>query len=900
MLLRVPGAEVVHVHIGKWLNNLQDQGKGLTEDEANKLRTLGWTLEKAGEVNRGGRKVPRYKLKPTPDQRQNIRRPFEQYLLALDTWRADHSTAIPGPGASVSVRGVDGREQSVTIGNWLDNLRARGLKNWDSLLAGALRARGIPTMEKDGSLWRTGTSGSVVPVWGVEVYLRGLAAWRAAAPAGEDRSTAIPPDGTYITLTDPTPTPLTDASNTRRREHNATDSAATTSGADIPIGTWLFQARHQGLTGLTDHEITQLQAAGLHIGETDTKTRRTRLYWDHPGTTTPTHTTSPRHTGTSHQPDTHQHPTHPTTTTTPAPPSRKRPRPADDAQTGEQPPGSNHGRRPKRGKGRPAAAPRGGRPRQTAPQGDPTTTTTAAAAVAGQDRPAPPAPHAQPAPGLPATQPDTGTSTRPAPPMNTDTPAPPTDPSTSHHPGPPITDSGWPADGMGDAPAGPGVERPGSAVPAGMFDPRALDDLFLPGEPPTAAAEGRGQQAEKSSHASPKHRKTRIKWTDELTLAAMDAWRNTEYPDKENCTEIPPVDAKVSVRIPNTDRYENVRIGDKIHNLITKGVKRASPYLIAGLENRHLHMEKVDDLYRIVRQAGQTRRHEWSIKQFIAGLLHWRSEDRSNTLPQRRQTAVFAVPGSDTPSTVPIGSILYNMLYGERKLTGADIALLRQHGIHLSEPDNGGRRRVLQNPAPTASGSGTGPDPEAQPRHTRQDGTDAGGPPPQPHSLPQRRRRALTTTSAGRPVRKRPRPTPAGTPRHSVPQGAPTPQPAQQPAAETSRPGITTPEQEQQQDPARDAATWPGDHADEAAGQDPEGLGDKPAAHAATGATHESEESTTRTAGPPPADGPPPHTATRAAPAAGMPADAGTAEHQAMSVEDYILDQMRGRPRTAE
>ncbi|MCX4579006.1 hypothetical protein OHB41_38645 [Streptomyces sp. NBC_01571] len=494
--LHGPGAEVLPVNIGGWLNNLQRNGKGLTEGEANKLRTLGWTLEKVGEVNRSGVTLTRYKLKHTPDQHHHIYRPVEQYLQALDTWRAahvKHKTGIPPFRDSAHVRGADGREQSVPIGIWLANLRRRGLTNWDSLLPDALRARGIPTKEENGHLRRMGTSGSVVPVWSVEVYLRGLATWRAAAPAGEDRSTAIPPDGTYITLTDPTPTPLTDASDTDW-EHNATDNAATTNGADIPIGTWLFQARHQGLTGLTDHEITQLQAAGLHAAEPhpDDTTRRTRLYWNHPGTTTPTHTTSPRHTGTSHQPDTDQHPTPHTTTTTPAPPSRKRPRPADDAQTGEQPPGSNHGRRPKRGKGRPAAAPRGGRPPQTTPQGDTTTTTAAAAAaaaVAGQDRPAPPAPHAQPAPGLPATQPDTGTSTRPAPPMNTDTPAPPTDPSTSHHPGPPITDSSWPASGMGNAPTGPGMERPGSAVPAGMFDPLALDDPFLPGEPLTAAAD---------------------------------------------------------------------------------------------------------------------------------------------------------------------------------------------------------------------------------------------------------------------------------------------------------------------------------------------------------------------------------------------------------------------------
>ncbi|WP_037858561.1 hypothetical protein, partial [Streptomyces sp. NRRL S-31] len=89
------------------------------------------------------------------------------------------------------------------------------------------------------------------------VYLRALTVWRAAAPAGEDRGTRIPPDGTYITLTDPTPVPLT-----------------RTRGADIPVGTWLFQARHVGLTGLTDNEITQLEEAGLRVGEADSTDRR--------------------------------------------------------------------------------------------------------------------------------------------------------------------------------------------------------------------------------------------------------------------------------------------------------------------------------------------------------------------------------------------------------------------------------------------------------------------------------------------------------------------------------------------------------------------------------------------------------------------------------------------------
>ncbi|MCX4581277.1 hypothetical protein OHB41_50950 [Streptomyces sp. NBC_01571] len=1920
VLLRGPGAEVVHVHIGDWVHNLQHKGRDLAEGEAARLRNLGYNLEKAkaGEVNRGGITLTHYKLKPTPEQRQNIHRPVEQYLQALDTWRAahvKHKTGIPPFRDSAHVRGVDGRERPVPIGNWLSNLQQKGLKKWDSLLPDALRARGIPTKEENGHLWRTTGPGPVVPVWSVEVYLRGLATWRAAAPAGEDRSTAIPPDGTYITLTDPTPTPLTDTSNTDR-EHNATDNA-TTSGADIPIGTWLFQARHQGLTGLTDHEITQLQAAGLHAAEPhpDDTTRRRRLYWNHPGTTTPTHTTSPRHTGTSHQPDTHQHPTHPTphtpgTSLTPIPASlftqagtllrpplllgtdpetqnrrdavhhaltqiahtlhthgedaartladtlatqnpdlrtpqphlpggtrhphnphpttpthtdtdedlfgdpttpnptsflalpepstsltlpgtrtaptphthhhtpgnhssseeqqheetgqdqenvlpttrptpfdvdahitppthhaltalghlakypwrntplpsvtpwtrtglpplstdditslfqlldhpdnhnatlggvldhlrtthhldhiddptltqelhrihsqyhlqktarlripfvkephsRKPPSPekvedairkflvptvngtrvTDSKPFGTRPSsdsrdrgfvtdegfnlarwlyragqeagvrvspgvrqalqesgftvtdlpddkvklhfkGESRSRRPasqeeveaairkflvpavngervtdskpfgtkpssdsknrrfvtddgfnlawwihhssrkgvmrvsdgvrqalkdsgitvtdltgtnkvklifkeKEGaasggasggaadgeRGMPAVSAaargviagagqesgpeppaqprtqRGGQPGQTAGQppskpvptatgrardgehppvpdgtdpdhprtltmpgstapgeragasdrpAEPTNARAAQVPAESGDRPEPGMPHPWADPDTPtrphpatAASPDTffpllqdpgralgsesahpgATSNPPAAPTHLENqpdqptpPTPPAPPGLPHElaqlfelhgtaqwpdfdqPAPPglpdelalpglpdelaqlfglhgtarwpgfdqpagpvpaaglpvpgvagswagpgqevdpfsVADSGWPASGMGDAPAGPGVEGPGGAVPAGMFDPLALGDPSLPGEPLTAAAaadplawldgldrpdwpdgpdwldwrgysgesflpgtagtggaaphadrvgpdrpedtgpaastgtgvvpmtdepvqdlpdgqwwnpaeqerqqrsiwamarvdssvqqaahdhgwtvwqvpadgdcffhaliaagqaaghthlpesvtviraqlaaevdrvhdtllrtgalppqqqddqepwwltvqptiiniqarqaalawlrthpdpgqdtntrppqpieepdqnqyfqnlvhsfttlrangalpqdwqniaeqfrtprhwnnvsgdiapviaahlygihlhtlhidphgttwpltfgpthgqplhlirhahhwmparhhtptspqpaptqphpttgpplphqnpkpnqrQRRGQQAKKTQQGRTERRNFRTQWTDELILAAIDAWRDTECPDEENCTKIPPHAAKVSVRIPNTDRYEEFPIGEKIHTLIIAGAKSASPYLIEGLENRHLHMEEVDGFHRMVRQAGQRHRHAWPIEQFVAGLVHWRSiadrngEGRSNALPKQSDEVVLAVPGSDTPSTVPIGKILYHILRGKRKLTEADVALLRQHGIHLSEPDNDGRRRVLQNPAPTASGSGTGPDQEPQPRHTRQDGTDA-GPPPQPHSLPRRRRRTPTSPP---PVRKRPRPTPAGTPRHSVPQGAPTPQPAQQPAAETSRPGITTPEQEQQQDPARGAATWPGEHADEAAGQDPEGLGDKPAAHPATGPTHESEESTTRTAGPPPAGGPPPHTATRAAPAAGMPADAGTAGHQAMSVEDYILDQMRGRPRTAE
>ncbi|MCX4581453.1 hypothetical protein OHB41_51840, partial [Streptomyces sp. NBC_01571] len=212
-----PGAEVLHVPIGKWLADLQHKGRDLTGEQAAKLRNLGYNLvEQRPGKNTG---TTRYKLQPVQGQRQRTRRPFEQYLLALDTWRAaprNHSTDIPPFRASAHVQGADGRKRSVPIGHWLDHLRSRGLvQPGGSLLAGALKARGIPTKEENGLLRRTDEAGPVVPVWGVEVYLRGLATWRAAAPAGEDRSTAIPPDGTYITLTDPTPTPLTDASNTR-------------------------------------------------------------------------------------------------------------------------------------------------------------------------------------------------------------------------------------------------------------------------------------------------------------------------------------------------------------------------------------------------------------------------------------------------------------------------------------------------------------------------------------------------------------------------------------------------------------------------------------------------------------------------------------------------------------
>ncbi|WP_459740398.1 hypothetical protein [Streptomyces sp. E-15] len=460
----------------------------------------------------------------------------------------------------------------------------------------------------------------------------------------------------------------------------------------------------------------------------------------------------------------------------------------------------------------------------------------------------------------------------------------------------------------------PTTPQPAPAQPHPADPPLPAGTLAATHQPPAHDAPGQRtththaidqnqspNQRQPVEKTRPQQRKSPTQWTDDLILDAIDTWRSDEYPDEEDCTQIPPGEAIAYVHIPNTDRYEDVRIGAKVNKMITAGVKSASRRLVEGLEKRHIHMEEVDGFYRIVRRAGQRMRPEWSIEQFVAGLVRWRSiagpngEDRSNVIPNQKAKVVLAVPGSDSPSTVPIGHILYGMLRGQRKPTEADIALLRQHGIHLSEPDNDGRRRVLQDPAPTASGGVTGHDQEARPRLTRQDGADAGRP-QQPDSPP--RRRSAPATSPEPPPRERHRLTPAGNPPPSVPQGAPTPQPAQQPAAETGHPGITTPEQEQQQGAARDAATWAGEHADEAARQDLEGFGDRPAAHPAAGRTHEGEESRTRTFGTPPADGPSPHTAPRAAadtaPPAGMPADAGTAKHQAMSVEDDIMAQMMG------
>ncbi|WP_158727417.1 OTU domain-containing protein [Streptomyces sp. NRRL S-31] len=378
--------------------------------------------------------------------------------------------------------------------------------------------------------------------------------------------------------------------------------------------------------------------------------------------------------------------------------------------------------------------------------------------------------------------------------------------------------------------------QPAPAHPHPADPPLPADTPAATHQPPPHQIQNQNQRqrVENTPQDRPKQRKSPTQWTDDLILDAIDTWRHNEHPDEEDCTQIPPGEATVRVRIPNTDRYEDVRIGAKMNKLISVGVKSASRRLVEGMEKRHIHMEEVDGFHRVVRGAGQRYRSEWSIEQFVAGLVHWRNmagpngEDRSNVLPNQKAEVVLAVSGSDTRSAVPIGYILYAMLRGLKRLTEADIALLRQHGIHLSEPDNDGRRRVLQDPAQTASGGMTGPD--------------------------------------------------------------------QQPAAETGRPGITTSEQEQQQGTARDAATW--EYADEAARQDLEGFGDRPAAHPAAGRTHEGEESRTRTVGIPSADGPSPHTPPRAAadtaPPAGMPADAGTAKHQAMSVEDDIMAQMMG------
>ncbi|WP_037858482.1 hypothetical protein, partial [Streptomyces sp. NRRL S-31] len=58
-----------------------------------------------------------------------------------------------------------GRPLDVPISPWLNHLRNKGLKEWDSLLVGALRARGIhATADGEGTLRITGR-GPAQLVW---------------------------------------------------------------------------------------------------------------------------------------------------------------------------------------------------------------------------------------------------------------------------------------------------------------------------------------------------------------------------------------------------------------------------------------------------------------------------------------------------------------------------------------------------------------------------------------------------------------------------------------------------------------------------------------------------------------------------------------------------------------
>ncbi|WP_037858578.1 hypothetical protein, partial [Streptomyces sp. NRRL S-31] len=58
----------------------------------------------------------------------------------------------------------------------------------------------------------------------------------AAAPAGEDRGTRIPPDGTYITLTDPTPVPLTRIGEENRHAGDDTTHDTVSNGGGSTAG----------------------------------------------------------------------------------------------------------------------------------------------------------------------------------------------------------------------------------------------------------------------------------------------------------------------------------------------------------------------------------------------------------------------------------------------------------------------------------------------------------------------------------------------------------------------------------------------------------------------------------------------------------------------------------------